>query len=106
MPCGCVGRVVEHIELNPGESIPCECGYTVVRHALPSEDSKAFQTRGELTGYYFTLEAAMTAAILDKSIWEISFTITQTGERIRLVRNHGERVFYYKPILHLFDHVK
>ena len=46
-----------------------------------------FQTRSESTGLavHPTLEAALDAAIADESIWKVSFSIAETGERIRLV---------------------
>ena len=46
-----------------------------------------FQTRSESTGLavHPTLEAALDAAIADESIWKVSFSIAETGERVRLV---------------------
>ena len=46
-----------------------------------------FQTRSEKLGInvYPTLKEALVVAMTEVSIWKISFTISETGERVRLV---------------------
>lgn len=57
-----------------------------------------FQTRSEETGLanWDSLEDAINAAEKDATIWKISFTLQNTGERIRLVlKDEG---WTYEPI--------
>lgn len=67
-----------------------------------------FQTRSEANGLRNTetFAQALELAKADRSIWKISFTISETGERIRLVKlpapDDAEPRFYYEPLL---DHL-
>lgn len=61
------------------------------------------QTRSEETGIkgHASLEDAMHAASQDETIWKISFSIYETGERVRLVKeNEGlvDSEWVYQPI--------
>lgn len=55
-----------------------------------------FQTRSETNGIqnFTTMKEAYTAALIDPTIWKISFSVA--GERIRLIRGIGG--FKYEPI--------
>lgn len=59
------------------------------------------QVRSEETGIrtFPTVEKAFDEAILDSTIWKISFN-AMTGERVRLVRRirGGEAVWIYEPM--------
>lgn len=54
------------------------------------------QTRSETTGlaYFDSLKKAIDAADKDNTIWKISWTITETNERVRLVKDINGAWFF------------
>jgi hypothetical protein len=61
--------------------------------------SDSVQTRSEMNGLVFfdTVAEAIRHAEIDDTVWKISFDAS-TGERIRLVREHGH-TWVYDPIV-------
>ena len=54
----------------------------------------AYQTRSETNGIHFypTLESALFAAMMDETVWKVSFNV-DVDTRIRLVRSRNGWVY-------------
>lgn len=77
---------------------PCKvCGAPVPETSPSPLEVQVRYNSGKLA-FFTTVADAFAAASNDCEIWKISWTVAQTGERIRLVRNPHDQ-FFYSPIM-------